>query len=102
MTLKIDRAGRIVLPKPIRDRLGLRSGSDLEIQETPDSVVLKPVARKPSLVRKGSFWVHTGELPAGYDILRAIDEDRDERMRKAAGSTTVTLAPTALLKSIRF
>lgn len=85
MTLKIDKAGRVILPKPVRDRLGLHAGSDLEIQETPDGVVLKPVSRKPSLVKKGGFWVHTGEIPPGYDILRAIDEDREERIRKAWG-----------------
>ena len=46
MTLKIDRAGRVILPKPVRDRLGLRAGSDLEIQETPEGVVLKPAELK--------------------------------------------------------
>jgi AbrB family looped-hinge helix DNA binding protein len=85
MTLKIDKAGRVILPKPVRDRLGLHAGSDLEIQETPDGVVLRPADRKPSMVKKGSFWVHTGELPPGYDILRAIDDDREERTRKAWG-----------------
>ena len=85
MTLKIDKAGRVILPKPVRDRLGLRAGSDLEIQETHEGVLLRPAERKPSLVRKGSFWVHTGEIPAGFDILKAIDEDREERMRKAWG-----------------
>jgi AbrB family looped-hinge helix DNA binding protein len=85
MTLKMDKAGRVILPKPVRDRLGLRAGSDLEIQETADGLVLKPAGRRPSLVKKGSFWVHTGEIPPGYDILKAIDEDREERMRKAWG-----------------
>jgi AbrB family looped-hinge helix DNA binding protein len=85
MTLKIDKAGRVILPKPVRDRLGLHAGSDLEIQETMDGVVLRPADRRPSMVKKGSFWVHTGELPPGYDILKAIDEDREERMRKAWG-----------------
>ena len=85
MTLKIDKAGRVILPKPVRDRLGLHAGSDLEIQETMDGVVLRAADRRPSMVKKGSFWVHTGELPPGYDILKAIDEDREERMRKAWG-----------------
>jgi AbrB family looped-hinge helix DNA binding protein len=85
MTVKIDRAGRVILPKPVRDRMGLRAGSDLEILETPEGVVLKPAERKPSLVKKGSFLVHTGEIPPGYDILKAIDEDREERMRKIWG-----------------
>jgi AbrB family looped-hinge helix DNA binding protein len=85
MTLKIDKAGRVILPKPLRDRLGLHAGSDLEIQETKDGVVLRPAGRRPSMVRKGSFWVHTGELPPSYDVLKAIDDDREERMRKAWG-----------------
>jgi len=85
MTLKVDKAGRLVLPKPLRDRLGLHAGSDLELEETAEGVVLKPAERRPSLIKKGSFWVHTGEIPQGYDILKAIDEDRDERMRRAWG-----------------
>jgi AbrB family looped-hinge helix DNA binding protein len=85
MTLKMDKAGRVTLPKTARDRLGLHAGSDLEIQEIPEGVVLKPADRRPSLVKKWSFWVHTGEIPAGYDILKAIDEGREERMRKAWG-----------------
>jgi AbrB family looped-hinge helix DNA binding protein len=85
MTLKIDGAGRVVLPKPVRDRLGLRAGSELEIEETPEGVILRPVDRRPSLIKKGSFWVHTGQLPAGYDVIRAIDDDREERARKACG-----------------
>jgi len=34
------------------------------------------------LIKKGRFWVHTAEIPQGYDILKAIDEDREDRMRK--------------------
>ena len=64
MTLKIDKAGRVILPKPVRDRLG------------------KPAERRPPLIKKGRFWVHTAEIPQGYDILKAIDEDREDRMRK--------------------
>lgn len=85
MTHKIDKAGRVLLPKPVRDRLGLRAGSDLEIEEIQEGVLLKPAFRRASLVKRGSFWVHTGEIPAGYDILKAIDEDREERMQKPLG-----------------
>lgn len=50
----------------------------------------KTTARKPSskgscIVRKGSLLVYNGEIPEGYDILKAIDEDREEQMRKAWG-----------------
>jgi AbrB family looped-hinge helix DNA binding protein len=86
MTLKIDKAGRVILPKPLRDRLGLREGSELELEETPEGVVLKPAERRPSMVRKQGIWVHTGKLPPAFDIVQAIREDREERLRKLAGS----------------
>jgi AbrB family looped-hinge helix DNA binding protein len=85
MNLKIDKEGRVLLPKPVRDRLGLRAGSELEIRETPEGVLLRLSDRKPSLVKKGSFLVHTGEIPKGFDVTKAIDEDRKERARKAWG-----------------
>ena len=55
------------------------------MQETAEGVVLRPVHREPSMIKKHGFWVHTGKIPPGYDVLKAIDEDREERMRKAWG-----------------
>jgi AbrB family looped-hinge helix DNA binding protein len=81
MTLKMDKAGRVILPKPVRDRLGLRAGSDLEILETPVLVA----ELNPSLIRKGSFLVYAGEIPPGFDAVEAIREEREERMQKIWG-----------------
>ena len=80
MTLKTDKAGRVILPKPVRDRLGLHEGSELEIMETPEGVMLKPVERRPSMIKKQGLWVHTGKLPPGFDMVRAIREDREDRI----------------------
>ena len=85
MTLTIDKAGRVILPKPVRDRLGLRAGSDLELVETSEGLMLKAVERRSALVKRGSYFVHTGDLPSGYDIVKAIDEEREERDRKVWG-----------------
>ena len=85
MTLKIDKAGRVILPKPVRDRLGLHEGSDLEMMETPEGVMLKPIEHRPSMVKKQGLWVHTGKLPPGFDIVKAIRDDREDRIRKLAG-----------------
>ena len=30
MKLKVDKAGRVILPKPLRDRMGLQEGSELD------------------------------------------------------------------------
>jgi hypothetical protein len=50
-----------------------------------DGVVLKPVSPEPSMVMEGKIRVHTGKLPPGYDILRAVDDLREERIRFLAG-----------------
>jgi len=34
ITLKIDNADRLVIPKAIRDRMRLEPGADLELEET--------------------------------------------------------------------
>jgi AbrB family looped-hinge helix DNA binding protein len=85
MTLKMDKAGRVILPKPVCDRLGLQEGGDLEILDIPEGVVLKRAELRPSMVKKQGLWVHTGKLPPGFDIVQAIRDDREERIRKLAG-----------------
>lgn len=38
MITTIDRAGRLVIPKTIRDRLGLRGGEAVEVEETDGEI----------------------------------------------------------------
>ena len=71
--------------KPVRDRLGLQEGSELEVVETPEGLTLKPVEIRPAMVKKRGLWVHTGKLPPGFDIVQAICDDREERIRRMAG-----------------
>ena len=85
MTLTIDGAGRVVIPKPLRDKLGLRAGSTLEVVETSQGVTLIPADQKSFMEKRGGFWVYTGEVPAGFDVVKAIDEEREARDRKILG-----------------
>jgi AbrB family looped-hinge helix DNA binding protein len=82
MTLKMDKAGRVILPKPLRDRLGLHEGSDLLVEETPEGVILKPVEGRSSMVKKHGLWVHTGKVPPAFDLVQAVRDDREDRIRK--------------------
>ncbi len=85
MTLRIDKAGRVVLPKPVRDRLGLRVDSDLEMVETVDGIVLKRIEDRPSMIKVDGLWVHIGKTPPNFDIDQAIRDDHEDRIRKMAG-----------------
>jgi AbrB family looped-hinge helix DNA binding protein len=42
MRTTIDGAGRLVLPKQLRDRLGLRGGSAVEIEEREGRIEIRP------------------------------------------------------------
>jgi AbrB family looped-hinge helix DNA binding protein len=56
MTIKIDKAGRIVLPKPVRERFHLREGSELELEERSDGLTLRPVEQRSSMVQEKGVW----------------------------------------------
>jgi AbrB family looped-hinge helix DNA binding protein len=56
MKTTIDRAGRLVIPKGIRELAGLKPGMELDVDYRYGSVVIEPVS-KSKLVRKGSFLV---------------------------------------------
>lgn len=85
MTLRIDGAGRIVVPKPLRDRLGLRGGSEIEISEVPDGLLLKPLREEPSMKEVNGLWVHQGKIPPGFDWGGFFEDQREKRVRKTHG-----------------
>lgn len=83
-TISIDKAGRIVLPKPVRDELQLSPGDALELEVFEDRIVLRPARSNTRLYKKRGIWVmHTGE-PLAEDItrqtLRKIREEREQRL----------------------
>jgi AbrB family looped-hinge helix DNA binding protein len=79
MRLKLDKLGRVVLPKPLRARYGLRAGTELEIVEGAQEFALRPARSGPSLVEVGGILVHQGVPQGEFDIVNAIREDREER-----------------------
>ena len=59
--IAIDRFGRVVLPKEIRDRLGVSAGTEFEVEEQDDAILLKPVFRKAKIVNEGGWLVVESE-----------------------------------------
>jgi AbrB family looped-hinge helix DNA binding protein len=45
-TISMDRAGRVVLPKTVRDRLQLEPGESLELESFDDHIVLRPARER--------------------------------------------------------
>jgi AbrB family looped-hinge helix DNA binding protein len=83
METTIDRFGRVVIPKRIRDELGLDVGDSLLIEQQGEGIVLKPAREGAPVKRKGRVLVFAGE--AREDPGDVVRKARDERMRKLVG-----------------
>lgn len=82
MEATLDRFGRIVIPKRVREDLGLRVGSVLEIEERDDQIVLSVRRDEPDLVREDGVLVYTGE--AVGDLEQAVEAQRRSWVRDVA------------------
>jgi AbrB family looped-hinge helix DNA binding protein len=80
MEVRIDKAGRIVVPKPLRERLGFKPDTELEAVEQPEGVLLKRVEQRPSMVRVDGLWVHQGSAEPGANWDRILEDVREERI----------------------
>jgi AbrB family looped-hinge helix DNA binding protein len=77
MRSAIDSVGRVVIPKTLRDRLGLGRGRAIEISERDGKIEIEPLSTPMELVgRRGkSVAVPQGRLPALTDeIVRSTIE----------------------------
>lgn len=61
MRTTIDKAGRIVVPKSLRDALNLNGGDEVEIDLEGERIVLTPAFRKVQL-RRGPHGLLTSDL----------------------------------------
>jgi AbrB family looped-hinge helix DNA binding protein len=77
MRSAIDSAGRVVIPKALRDRLALGRGRAVEISERDGKIEIEPVPTPMSLVKRlgGLVAVPEADLPQlTDDIVRATIE----------------------------
>lgn len=83
----LDKAGRVVIPKTLRDELRLAPGDSLALETDGERMVLRPVRSASALRKEQGIWVFRGgiKLSAG-DTDQLLDSLRQERDRKARGA----------------
>jgi AbrB family looped-hinge helix DNA binding protein len=85
MELHLDKSGRVVLPKPLRERLGLRAGTTLEATEGADGLLLRPIKVRPSLVERDGLLMHTGQPIRDFDWEGISEDLEQERLKDILG-----------------
>jgi AbrB family looped-hinge helix DNA binding protein len=72
MEATIDQAGRIVVPKPIRDALGLLPGTKVDITPYGAGAQLVPAGRTARLVEEDGVLVAASHTPVDDDVIFAL------------------------------
>jgi AbrB family looped-hinge helix DNA binding protein len=84
--LTIDKAGRIVLPKPVRDRLQIAPGDQLKLESDDDRIVLRPARGAAQLRKKRGVWVYRSDEPlSASTVQETLDRIRRERDQENLG-----------------
>jgi AbrB family looped-hinge helix DNA binding protein len=85
-TITVDKARRIVLPKPVRDELQLQAGDSLEFEISDQEITLRPVRAKARMQRVDGMWVVTDGEPTPENMVEDTIEDvRRERDQQILG-----------------
>lgn len=83
MKATLDKAGRIVLPKRLRDKFNLEAGDSLEIESSGEDITLRPARGQAQLRKKHGVWVYRSGEPLSAttvrDTVREIRRERDAR-----------------------
>lgn len=80
--ITIDKAGRVILPKPLRDELQLLPGDTLELHSAGERIVLRPLRATLPVAKERGVWVFRTGQPLTTrvtdDTLRDVREPRVE------------------------
>lgn len=81
MTATLDKAGRVVLPKKLRETLRLKAGTLFHFDIIGDKIQMEQEVPKVKIVRnsKGRRVVMGWE---GFDAAKAVLEDREEHLQR--------------------
>ncbi len=84
--ITLDRAGRLILPKTLRDELRLAPGDTFDLTVKGEEVTLLPRRSSAPLQKERGVWVfRTGKPLRAEETEETLRDIRAQRQRQAAG-----------------
>lgn len=83
--VEIDKAGRIVIPKKMRDALRLKPGTRLRVDCEGSRLLLEHDVPEPHLEMREGVWVMAGGPPGDVDAVGLVERERERRMQFVSG-----------------
>ncbi len=86
MRTTIDAAGRLVIPKGIRESAGIKAGMDLEIRWHKGRIEIEPAPLPVKLVRKGRLLVAVPQRTVEPLTGEIVEQTREALRRERTSS----------------
>jgi len=82
VTVTIDKSGRLVLPKAIRDALHLKPGSSLEVERRDGELILRTPQPEAEIIYKNGIPVLRTRGTTPLSPVQLIEQDREDRIQE--------------------
>lgn len=75
----IDKAGRLVMPRALRDRVGLEKGGEVELEVDGSGIRIEPVIDGELVEQAGLLLIPTSGEPVDDALVRELIETNRDR-----------------------
>jgi AbrB family looped-hinge helix DNA binding protein len=83
MIANLDKYGRILIPKKVREQLNISTETKLNIDEDGNRIIIERMNDESPIIEKEGVKVFTGKLKGDFE--EALENDRTQRMKKLLG-----------------
>jgi AbrB family looped-hinge helix DNA binding protein len=79
MLATLDKFGRILIPKKVREHLGIRPASALHIKDDGKRIIIEPIKEEEPIVEKDGLLIFTGKVQSNLE--QELKLNRNQRMK---------------------
>ena len=79
MLATLDKFGRVLIPKKVREHLGINTETSINIVDEGTRIIIEPISKQEPLVEKNGLLIYTGKIQG--DIESVVKNNRSQRMQ---------------------